>query len=82
MVKIEDKMHKLIIFKMLEGQSQVKVAIDLQISQTTMRYIWQKYIKMGDTADAKRSGRPRKTPKRQRRLLSRISKANPFTTAR
>ena len=67
---------------MLKGQSQVKVARDLQIGQTTVRYIWQKYMKMGDTADAKRSGRPRKTSKRQSRLLSRISKANPFMTAR
>ena len=37
---------------------------------------------MGDTACSKRSDRPRKTSKRQKRLLSRISKANPFMTAR
>ena len=61
MVKIEDKIHKLIVFKMLEGQSQVKVTRDLQIGQTIVRYICQKYMKMGDTSDAKRSGRPRKT---------------------
>ena len=67
---------------MLEGQSQVNVARDLQIGQTTVRYIWQKYMKMGDTADVKRSGRTRKTSRRQGRLLSRISKPNQFMTAR
>ena len=39
-------------------------------------------MKMSDTADAKRGGRPGKTSKRQRRLLSRMSKVNPFMTAR
>ena len=59
MVKIEDKIRKLIVFKMLEGQSQVKVARYLQIGQTTMHYIWQKYMKIDDTADAKKSHQKR-----------------------
>ena len=57
-----------------------EVTIDLQISQT-VHYIWQKYMKICDNADGKRSGHLRKTSKRQRRLLSKILKANPFMTA-
>ena len=43
MVKIEDKIHKLIVFKMLGGQSQVKVPSELQIGQAKVRFIWRKY---------------------------------------
>ena len=54
---------------MLGGQTQVSVAKDLNIGRTTVRYIFQKYMKTDKVADAKRKGRPLKTTERQRRLL-------------
>ena len=58
MVKISEDMRKLVVHKMLGGQTQVTVAKDLNIGRTTVRYIFQKYMKTGKVADAKRSGRP------------------------
>ena len=67
---------------MLGGQTQVSIAKDLIIGRTTVRYIFEKYIKTGKVADANRSGRSLKTTKRQRRLLCKTSNINPFLTAR
>jgi len=82
MVKISEDLRKLVVRKMLDGQTQVNVAKDLNIGRTTVRYIFQKYMKTGKIVDAKRNGRPLKTTERERRLLCRTSKMNPFWTAR
>ena len=52
MVKISEDMRKLAVHKMLGGQTQVSVAKDLNIGRTTVRYIFQKYMKTGKVADA------------------------------
>jgi len=67
---------------MLSGSKQVKVAEELNLGQTTMRSIWQKYLKTGDIVDGKRNGRPMKSSERERRSLSWNSKKNPFWTGR
>ena len=40
MVKISEDMRKLVVHKMLGGQTQVSVAKDLNIGRTTVRYIF------------------------------------------
>jgi len=82
MVKIQSQVRDLIIKKMMNGAKQVQVARDLNLGQTTVRYIWLKYLKTGEVNDSRRSGRPMKSTPRQRRLLSIISKRHPFWTAR
>ena len=82
MVKIQSQIRDLVVKQMLSGLRQADVARNLNLGKTTVRYIWQKYIKTGDVSDAKRSGRPMKTTIRERRFLCRISKKNPFLTAR
>ena len=82
MVKISEDIRKLVVHKMLGGQTQVSVAKDLNIDRTTVRHIFQKYMKPGKVADKERSGRPLKTTERQMRLLCRISNITPFLTTR
>ena len=55
MVKISEDMRKLVVHKMLGGQSQVSVAKGLNIGRTTIRYIFQKYMKMSKVPDSKKS---------------------------
>ena len=81
MIKISEQVRKLVVSKMLDGCSQVNVTKDLKIHQTSLRYIFQKYLKTGEIADAKRIGHPWKTTKRQRRLLCKTSRNDPFLTA-
>jgi len=82
MVKIDEQIRQLVVSKLMDGYSQVSVAAEVNIGQTTVSYIWRKYRKTRIVADAKRSGRPRKATERERRLLSMTSKRNPFLTAR
>jgi len=82
MVKISEQVRQLVVSKILDGCSQVSVAKELKIHQTSVRYIYQKFLKTGEVADAKRTGRPWKTTERQRRLLCKTSRNNPFLTAR
>ena len=49
---------------MINNSSQVTVAKDLNVGQTTVSYIWQKYLKIGVLFDLKRSGRPCKATER------------------
>ena len=63
---------------MLSSLKQVNVTEELNLGQTTVRAIWQKYLKTGDIDDGKRNGRPMKSSERERRIMSRISKKNPF----
>ena len=67
---------------MLDGCSQINIAKDIKMHQTSMRYILYKYLKTGEVADAKRIGYPWKTTKRQGRLLCKTSRNNPFLIAR
>jgi len=81
MMKISEQIWKLVVIKMLDGCSQVNVTEHFKIHQTSVRYIFQKYLKTSEIDDAKRSGRPWKTTKRQRRLLCKTARNNPFWTA-
>jgi len=47
-----------------------------------VRYIFQKYLKTDEVADSKSISPPWKIMKRQRRLLCKTSRNNPFFTAR
>jgi len=55
MIKISEDMRKLVVHKILGGQTQVSIAKDFNIGRTTVRYIFQKYMKTGIAAEAKRS---------------------------
>ena len=67
---------------MLNGAKQVHVARKLNLCKTTVRYIWQKYLKTGDVNDAKRGGRPMKTTLRERKVTVQNFKDEPFLTSR
>jgi len=75
-VKISEDMRKLVVHKMLGGQTQVSVAKDLNIGRTTVRFIFQKYMNTVKVSDTNRSGRPLKTTEWKRRLLCRASNIN------
>ena len=83
MVKIQTQIKDLVVKQMLRGLRQVDVARNLNFVKTTVRYIWQKYIKTGDVSllSVCFIGRPIKTTIRERPFLCRISKKNPFLTA-
>lgn len=82
MVKILDCMRKEIVKQMLSGKRQSEICRNLQLGHTTVRAIWIKYLKTGKTEDRNRSGRPCITTEKENRLICRISKNNPFLTAR
>ena len=56
-----EDIRKLVVTKMLNGRTQVKVAKDLNIGRTNVCYIFEKYVKTGEIDDTKRSDRPHKT---------------------
>ena len=58
MVKISEQVRQLVVSKILDDCSQVSVAKELKIHQTSVRYIYQNFLKTGKVADAKRTGRP------------------------
>lgn len=81
MPRISDQIKDLIVKKMKAGYKQIEVAEDLMLGQSTVHYIWKKYLKFGSTTDGKRTGRPIKATLRERRNLCRTSKRNPFLSA-
>ena len=82
MVRICDDMRRLIVVKIQSKMTQSEVARQLNIGQTTVRKIWKRYLETGSTNDRIRSGRPIKGIERERRKLCRVSKKDPFLTAR
>ena len=72
---------KVLIIKRLKTRSTAEVADTFNVSQRQAQRIRKRYEETGDVFDKHRSGRPRKTTAREDRLLTRKSKASPFSTA-
>lgn len=64
-----------------EGKRQIDAARELSITSGTVRYIWNKYLDTSSTDDRPRSGRPLKTTEKERRLIVRQCKRNPFASS-
>ena len=62
----------------MNGATQKKVASLLKIYQTSVTYIWRKYLKTQSLEDKQQSGRSLKTTTTDRRMLIITSKKNPF----
>jgi len=82
MTDIPDEIRHLIVDRMINGRSQRKVGRELNISQSTVNRIWIRYRKTGTTDNKPRSGRPKKTTERERRVFCRLSMNNPFSSPR
>lgn len=82
MGKISEENKWKIVNMIGNGESQRKVARDLKIGQTTVRWIWKKYLETGSIENKMRSGRPQKLNVMQERILCRNSRRYPFNTAR
>ena len=52
---IDEQICQLVVSKLMDGYSQVSVAAEVNIGQTTVSYIWRKYRKTRIAPDAKRS---------------------------
>uniref|UniRef100_A0A8B9LAI1 Transposase Tc1-like domain-containing protein n=1 Tax=Astyanax mexicanus TaxID=7994 RepID=A0A8B9LAI1_ASTMX len=71
------------IVKLLEeGNSSRMVAKDVGCSQSAVSKIWTKYKQHGMVVKAKRTGRPRKTSKRQDKQLKAICLENRKSTTK
>jgi transposase len=66
----------LIIFLYKEGLTQRSIAAKVQKGQSTVGYIIKKFKETGCISNRKRSGRPRKTSKRDDAVLRRLSLKN------
>ena len=82
MVKIEESMRSLIVEHMTAGLSQRYLSRLLGISQSSINYVWKRYLETGSLENRQKSGRPRKTTERDRRKICNTSKKNPFLTAK
>ena len=82
MPNINLKTRQCVIDEIMNCSTQREVATLLKISQTSVSYIWRKYLKSRTLEDKQRSGRPMKTTARDRRMLIMGSKKEPFFTAR
>jgi len=82
MGKIDDRTKELIIDKLRKGMKQREIARELQIGQSSIHYIWKRYMKSGDITPLPKSGRKLILSPRDRRLLTLKSKKNPFFTPR
>ena len=82
MVRIPEEMRQQVAVETTNAKGQREVARILNIGQTTVRMIWQRFLDTGSTDDRPKFGRQSKASKRERRCLCRYSKANPFATAR
>ena len=82
MPKISDETRRLLVRKINAVMKQREVARLLEISHSTVSYIWNKYISTGAVDDRKGSERSMISTERDRRELCRYSKKNPFATAR
>ena len=82
MVRIPEEMRQQVVVEMTNEKGQREVAKLLNIGQTTVRMIWQRFLDTGSTNDRLKSGRQPNALERERRCLCRYSKTNPFATAR
>jgi len=64
------------------GKSQREVSRILNVAQSSVNYVWKKFLVTGDITDRPKSGRPAKATVKDRRLLCRISTIHPNLTAK
>lgn len=81
MVKIELSIRQLIVEKLESGKSLMQVSNELNVPKSTAHSIWKKYCATGSVINKIRSGRPSKTTEKERRIICRESKKNPFSSA-
>ena len=81
MPKIDILKRKEVILNMESGLSQREVARKLKISRGAVEGLWKKYVTHGNVKNRKKCGRPRKTTDREERLLVKMSKQEPKSTA-
>jgi len=81
MVKICDALRNLIVHKKSQGLSFRIIGTELNIGHSTVQQVWNKFLRTNSTADLPKSGRPCSSSERERRLICRISKKDPFLTA-
>lgn len=81
MGKIDNNLRWEIVRKMEKENNQRKLSKELNISQTTIRKIWMKFIEYGSIENRPKLGRNRILSDREERILCRVSKKNPFESA-
>src|SRR3954454_4762027 len=79
--EIESPLKRAIVQAKENGDTDREVAKQYSVGKTTVSRIYRRFKDIGSIAKIHRSGRPRKTTKRQEALLTRIVKKNPFKTA-
>lgn len=79
--EISDDLRRLCVIKKNEGKSYGKIAEELHMSKSTVKYIVLKYEKTGEVKNLHRSGRPRKTSEATDRLIVRSILTNRRLTA-
>lgn len=82
MPKIDIEKRKLVVALHEKGFSQRKIANDLKIPRPSIQMIINKYRKYNTIENMPKSGRRKSYTDRELRTLIRLSKANPFFTAR
>ena len=68
MVKIDEQIRQLVVSKLMDGYSQVSMAAEVNIGQTTVSYIWRKYRKTRIVADAKKKWLPKKSYRKRKKV--------------
>ena len=81
MPKIDGRLRLLIIDKIQDGDSFRNVSRELKICKTSVRNIWHKFLDTGSVIDRVRSGRLAKFSERDKRILCRQAKNEPFLSA-
>ena len=66
----------------MNGKRKSDVSRELGIGHSTIRAIWEKYVKTGSMQNLFRNGRSVIISEKETRLLCRTSKKNTFLTAR
>ena len=64
------------------GKSQREVARILNAAQSSVNYIWKRFLETGNIKDRPKVGRPSKASTKYRRKLCRISMTHPNLTAK
>ena len=81
MVKIEERLGKLVIAKIQDDPSQTQVSKDLGIYRSSIQNIWLEFANTGSIADRPRSGRSMKSTERDLRRLCMEANKTPFLRA-
>ena len=81
MVKIEERLRKLVIAEIQNGGSQGQVSKDLGIRRSSIQNIWLKFANTESIADIPRIVRSMKSTERNRRRLCMEANKAPFLSA-